>query len=63
MCMALAARSVEAWLETQEAMLRTLCAEAALDPDTDPETLARWERHCRWLAEERARMRPRPAAA
>jgi hypothetical protein len=62
MCMTIAAASVEAWLETQERLLRAVCAEAALDVDADPELVARWERHCRWLSDERRRIASRVQA-
>jgi hypothetical protein len=54
MCMAIAAQSFDAWLESQERMMRAWLSEAALDPTADHAQLARLEAHCRWLAAERA---------
>jgi len=53
MCMAIAAQSFDAWLESQERMMRAWLTEAALDPSADGAQLERLEQHCRWLAEER----------
>lgn len=53
MCMTIAAASLEAWLETQERMMRAWLAEAALQPDADPALLERIEAHCAWIARER----------
>lgn len=54
MCMTIAAHSLDAWLASQERMMRAWVAEVALDPDADLHLVERLESHCRWLAQERA---------
>jgi hypothetical protein len=52
--MAIAAGSLAAWLESQERIMRAWLSEAALDPNADEALLERLDRHCQWLAQERA---------
>lgn len=60
MCAPIAMRSVVAWLESQERIMRQWAATIALDPSADVARLERIAEYCNWLAEERDRIAPVP---
>jgi hypothetical protein len=52
MCLHLAQVSLEAWLASQERMMRAWEEELSLDPTADQAQLRRLEAHRQWLRQE-----------
>lgn len=52
MCLYIAQAGLEAWLASQERMMRAWEEELSLDPDADPAQLRRLGAHRQWLRQE-----------